>query len=272
MQNKQFTEESFHFGRDGEQKWMSYSLLKKRMLIEVGALREKLGDHAPSIYLPEKRQGSDRYVSPDFLSINAKAMLNETKPTWMDKGFVWTLENMWKYPFLWNEVKSKNGCTWSKKLRCWQTGIDGRHLRHYIQVQNETVIPVMLFFLQLSDTTAQADAPPYAGPCPVGIYACPVSKAPDMTWHPRYGLGCSIEHAYEREGMVYWNTKDLLPIGSLEDLSPRQPKAHISPVVSRKLPEQGYSHKKQSRDDNLRKVVENICRIRAMQGRGEDDD
>ena len=109
MQNKQVPEECFHFGRDGEQKWMKYSRLQKRTLVEVGALRERLGEHAPMIYLPEMRQGKDSLISPDFLSINAQAMLDGIKPTWMNKNFVWTLDNMWEYPFLWNEVKSKNG-------------------------------------------------------------------------------------------------------------------------------------------------------------------
>lgn len=248
MQDKQFTEECFHFGRDGEQKWMKYSLLQKRTLVEVGALREKLGNGAPMIYLPEAFLGKDKLISPDFLSVNAEAMLKGQLSLWMDKKFIWTTENMWDYPFLWNEVKTKNGCTWSKMLKRWQTGVDGYQLRHYIKVQTKTNIPVILFFLQLSGKTAQLSVPPHAGPCPTGIYACPVSKAPDMTWHPWYGLGCSIEQAK----MVYWNIDNLLHIGSLEDLpsvdkGPRQvnPQAPITEGMARA--EQGYNHRGEPR-------------------------
>lgn len=256
MQDKQFTEECFHFGRNGEQKWMKYSLLHKRTLVEVGALREKLGSGAPMIYLPEAFLGKDKLISPDFLSVNAEAMLKGQLPLWMNKNFVWTLENMWDCPFLWNEVKSKNGCTWSKKLKRWQTGIDGYQLMHYTKVQRTTNIPLILFFLQLSDKTAQDNAPQYAGDCPVGIYACPVSKAPDMTWHPRHGLNCPIEQAGEWGGMAYWNINNLLHIGTLEDLPtsgkpPRQtnPQAPITEGIARA--EQGYNHRGEPRQNRL---------------------
>ncbi len=206
-------EECFHFGREGERAYMAYSLRKNRTMIEVGALREKLGNNAPMIYLPEEYQGIDKLVSPDFLTVNAQAMLTGKFCPWTDQAFVWTAQNMWDYPFLWNEVKTKNGCTWSKILRCWQTGIDGYLLRHYRKVQLKTNIPVLLFFLQVDSTTVQKDIPKDAGCCPTGIYACPVMQKPDAAYSHRWGYGCSLEKAE----MVYWSIDRLIYLAPLSE-------------------------------------------------------
>lgn len=204
-------QECFQSGRDGERKYKDYSLLHGRTMIEVGALREKLGEGAPMIYLPKTYQGKDKLISPDFLTVNAQAMLKGQFCPWADKSFVWTAENLWDYPFLWNEVKTKQGCSWSRILHCWQTGVDGYQLRHYRKVQQVTNIPVIIFFLQVAMTTAQKDVPKSAGGCPTGIYACPVMQRPDATVYP---YGCSIEEAR----MVYWNINKLIHIAPLDDL------------------------------------------------------
>lgn len=213
-----FSEESFHFGRDGERAYMDYSLKNNRIMVEVGALREKLGSGAPMIYLPKEYQGKEKLISPDFLTVNAQAMFSAAPASWRDAHFTWTAENMWKYPFLWNEVKSKRGCSWSKILKRWQTGIDGYQLLHYRRVQDTSNIPVILFFLQLDDATAQHDAPHWAGVCPTGIYACPVSQSPDMTHPQDKSTDVWKPLPVERARMVYWNIDRLISIATSEEM------------------------------------------------------
>lgn len=225
-------DECFQEGRDGERSYKAFSLLKGRTMIEVGALREKLGEGAPMIYLPKMCDGKDKLISPDFLTINTQTILTNWPCMEINKETVWTAQNLWDYPFLWNEVKTKQGCSWSRKYWCWQTGIDGYQLLHYRRVQKKTLIPVILFFLQVNDTTAQKNLPPGAGDCPKGIYACPVSWEPDATFRKArfrepYEYGCPVERA----DMVYWNIDRLIYVAPFEDI-PRVSSRQVNSQVS----------------------------------------
>ncbi len=99
----------------------------------------------------------------------------------------------------WFDVKHKSACTYYRKNKRWQTGIDLRHYQDYLKVQKFTKWPVWLLFLQREATIT--NAPPGVKPCPTGLYGCPITQPySDDGWHWSYGKRCD---------MVYWGIDDL---------------------------------------------------------------
>jgi len=91
------------------------------------------------------------------------------------------------------EVKRKSAFSWSRKYNQWETGIDLRHYLDYLALQDETEIPVWLFFLQC-DGTAK-DTPP-GKISPTGLFVAPLKHLRCHEGHRKYG-------------MVYWGVDSL---------------------------------------------------------------
>ncbi len=92
----------------------------------------------------------------------------------------------------WFEVKNKSTGTYSRKMQCWQTGIDTRLWKQYKRVQTVTQWPVWVLFLQRGEP-----------PCPTGLYGCPITQSLDAIWLDK---------------MVYWTISKLKMLATLADV------------------------------------------------------
>ncbi len=108
----------------------------------------------------------------------------------------------------WFEAKHKNAATYYRKKQRWQTGIDKRHYIDYKRVQEVTKWPVWLLFLQRESTSKYAPAD--VGPCPTGLFGCPITQHwSDDGWYERDG---------RRYDMVYWGIEELKLLATLADV------------------------------------------------------
>lgn len=109
---------------------------------------------------------------------------------------------------LWCETKHKTTFSWRYTKREWQTGIDIKHYRDYLEVQKETGVPVWLLFLHVCPTPRTHDlnngCPEQ---CPVGLFGGDILQLRGRESHR------SDRHG--RSGMVYWSVdalKKMAPI------------------------------------------------------------
>lgn len=109
---------------------------------------------------------------------------------------------------LWAECKRKSVFSWHRKTGKWTTGIDLRHWADYAKVQEQSRLPVWLFFLHEGnnpDVRDQRQGCPTA--CPSGLFGNSLSHLKQHVNHtsePRNG-GTGWGHS----GMVYWAHKEL---------------------------------------------------------------
>jgi len=92
---------------------------------------------------------------------------------------------------LWIEAKHKTGFTFWRIGQRFETGIDLRHYRDYMDVRRETQFPVWLLFLHRGGQAK--DSPP----SPAGLYGndLDILKAKESHRDSRHG----------KSGMVYWS-------------------------------------------------------------------
>ena len=112
-------------------------------------------------------------------------------------------------PIVWAEVKAKDGFTWHRQTRSWQTGIDEYLFDHYVKVQGLTRHPVWLLFVQSGRATKDQ---PLDTIQPVGVFVGKLSA-----------LAKRIDHKHG--AMVYWKADALTLWASLEDVERHLPSA-----------------------------------------------
>lgn len=108
---------------------------------------------------------------------------------------------------MWCEAKTKSSFTWHRKSASWQTGIDGRHWRDYVEVASRTPFPVWLLFLQRPGGMEKET--PEGMRSPSWLYGNTIES-----------LQGAIDHEFEdvgSGGMVYWRIDALQRIAGYED-------------------------------------------------------
>jgi len=100
---------------------------------------------------------------------------------------------------IWIEAKLKSAFTWHRMSASWQTGIDRRHWRDYVEVERVTPFPVWLFFLHAPGHAAKDT--PEGLKSPSGLYGNSVKLLVECVHHEHDGHGPS--------GMVYWRESAL---------------------------------------------------------------
>lgn len=112
---------------------------------------------------------------------------------------------------LWIEAKHKTTFSWYRKSYEWQTGIDLKHWRDYLQVRTLTSLDVWLLFLHRSRIPSQQDlAHDCPAECPVGLFGNNIDTLANCADHK------SDKHG--RSGMIYWAVSDLVFIATLEEV------------------------------------------------------
>lgn len=105
----------------------------------------------------------------------------------------------------WVEAKHKTAFSWHRKTQRWVTGIDRRHYRHYLRVDEETPWRVWLMFYH--EGGQAKDSPENS---PAGLFCNSI----------RY-LSRHVNHEsdnWERSGMVYWAVEQLKQLATIEQL------------------------------------------------------
>ncbi len=105
----------------------------------------------------------------------------------------------------WVECKHKSVFTWHRASQQWQTGIDRRHYRDYLQVAEKTGKPIWLFFahsVSMPDARDLRMGSP--AECPTGLFAVEVTT-PIHHEHANHGPS----------GMVYWSHGQLKRVAEL---------------------------------------------------------
>jgi len=142
----------------------------------------------PRLFMAQ-RAGKEQLIAPDLLILG-------------------------KGKFVWVEAKQKTHFTWYGKGKYWTTGIDLRHYRDYLDVREETALPVWLFFLHTNNITSQTDIERWNAPaeCPVGLFGNELLKLKESFSHqsPHYGP----------TGMIYWSIAALRLIAPLASVIP----------------------------------------------------
>jgi hypothetical protein len=110
---------------------------------------------------------------------------------------------------LWIEAKSKSAFTWHRISGTWQTGIDRRHWRDYLEVERVTPFPVWLMFLHAPGNSAKDT--PDGMQCPSGLYGNSIIELESTVHHEHENHGPS--------GMVYWCEASLKKLATWESVS-----------------------------------------------------
>jgi len=107
----------------------------------------------------------------------------------------------------WIEAKHKSAFSWHRISSHWVTGIDLRHYRDYLRVQQLSPWPVWLLFLQRQ---GKAKDTPLGRVGPTGLYGGSLAYLRENENHRHHNWGSS--------GMVYWAEKTLTKIANLENV------------------------------------------------------
>jgi hypothetical protein len=111
---------------------------------------------------------------------------------------------------LWVEAKTKSVFSWYRFSQEWQTGIDLRHYRDYLHVDDFTPWPVWLMFLHTESRPSSCDVEFCPDICPTGLYGNPLGKLRKCTDHASDKHGPS--------GMVYWSIGNLRKLAELSEI------------------------------------------------------
>lgn len=104
----------------------------------------------------------------------------------------------------WIEAKHKTAFSWYRKKEIWTTGIDLRHYRHYLEVDDCTPWPVWLLFLHKGGQAK--DSPP----SPAGLFGERLSMLRQCVDH--------TSEKYGPSGMVYWDKDSLRKLAEYNQL------------------------------------------------------
>lgn len=118
--------------------------------------------------------------------------------------------------FLWVEAKHKTAFTWYGRTGTFQTGVDARHFRDYVEVQQQTGVDVWLMFLHSDSRTRAEDVARWGAPlrCPVGLFGNTLGA-----------LAADVDHKSDRYGhggMLYWRADQLRLVAPLEEVAARE--------------------------------------------------
>lgn len=121
---------------------------------------------------------------------------------------------VFKNEAIWVEAKHKTVFSWYWKERCWCTGIDLRHYKDYLAIEDESLWPVWLAFLHVSDIPREEDiARGCPEVCPTGLFANSLAYLREHEHHQcAPGNG---DNGWGRSGMVYWQMESLKLIAPL---------------------------------------------------------
>lgn len=103
---------------------------------------------------------------------------------------------------MWVEAKTKTAFTWHRGSRTWQTGIDRRHWREYLRVNEITPFPVWILFLHRPGGLAKDT--PEGMISPSGLFGNEIGFLAEHIHHEHENHGPS--------GMVYWTVESLKKI------------------------------------------------------------
>jgi len=109
---------------------------------------------------------------------------------------------------MWCEAKTKSAFTWHRISKTWQTGVDRRHWKHYVEVAKVTPFPVWLLFLHKPNLVAKDT--PEGMVCPSGLFG---NSVPHLLRH--------VHHEHENHGpsgMVYWSAAALKKIAEYDEV------------------------------------------------------
>lgn len=120
----------------------------------------------------------------------------------------------------WIEAKHKTNFTWRYMPPGprWETGIDYRHFKHYLEVSKQLPFNVWLFFLHASCEPRSGDKK--AGcpnVCPTGLYGEKLSVLGDID--KRQIRGDKTYHKGKENLMVYWGIEQLRKLADLEEVT-----------------------------------------------------
>jgi hypothetical protein len=108
---------------------------------------------------------------------------------------------------IWIEAKHKTAFSWHRKTQRWVTGIDRKHYRHYLEIQNQSPWDIWLLFLH--EGGQAKDSPPSS---PAGLYGNSIER-----------LRRNVNHEHENHGpsgMVYWAVGSLILMANINEISP----------------------------------------------------
>jgi hypothetical protein len=111
---------------------------------------------------------------------------------------------------LWIEAKTKTVFSWYRISRQWETGIDLRHYRDYLRIDDSTQWPVWLIFLHTQAQPDARDVPYCPASCPTGLFDHKLSVLRNRESH------CSDRHG--TSGMVYWGVESLHKLAELAEV------------------------------------------------------
>lgn len=132
---------------------------------------------------PQVFTASKNLIAPDLLVFG-----NNAKKVW------------------WIEAKHKNAFSWWRKEERWVTGIDRRHYKDYLKVQELSPWPLWLMFLQRDGIAKNT---PKGLISPNGLYGESIKWLSEHINH---------EHDNWAKGMVYWWEAKLQKIATLQEV------------------------------------------------------
>lgn len=110
---------------------------------------------------------------------------------------------------LWVEAKRKSSFTWHRNSKCWNTGIDLRHYKDYVKVQDEHAEWDM-WLLFLHGDKEQARDTPDDMMSPSGLFGQTIKHLRNNVHHKSSRWGSS--------GMVYWDHDKLIKLAEYNDV------------------------------------------------------
>lgn len=156
------------------------------------------------VYEKERRDGEFR--GPQLFRAAGELVLPDMLVLGSKPGEVWFAEAKYKTVFSWHGNTGR-----------WVTGVDQRHFKEYLQVEEITGIPVWLYMLHRDSQPWKGDLERGCPPeCPTGLFGEQVSVLRDTINHTappkRTGQG------HGTSGMVYWARDSLSFFAPIEEI------------------------------------------------------
>lgn len=110
------------------------------------------------------------------------------------------------------ECKWKTAFTYYRRKQTFETGIDWHHWKQYLQVAEQTGVPVWLFFLHACEQQAKDTPEGLAGPC--GLFAQDCSELQDNVSH----IDPVSRPPKQPHGMIYWAPAALRKLAEYQEV------------------------------------------------------
>lgn len=187
--------ESLKHGKVAESKIATWLRSRGGTVLPVYEIEHSRGK-GPQVFTPAKE-----LVAPDMLLFNLSRDAD-------------------KIMFI--EAKHKSVFTWHRVSKQWTTGIDLRHYFDYLEVQQQTRIPVWVLFLHRDDVPDVKDLK-FQCPknCPVGLFGNSMNYLFRHENHraPYFDPNRNGMNGHGTSGMVYWAEKKLRLLASLDEVN-----------------------------------------------------